>query len=80
MSENEKIDQSAIPNVENPSLKSVKNTQNQEQPIPFPPLTDEMKRDMFKNILRNPPNEEIKKQIEEELSNLTKNNTKLNNE
>ena len=80
MSENEKIDQSAIPNVENPSLKSVKNTQNQEQPIPFPPLTDEIKRYMFKKILRNPPNKEIKKQIEEELANLTKNNTKLNNE
>lgn len=39
-----------------------------------PPLTDEMKIDMLKNILLNPPSEEIKKKMEEELANLTKNN------
>tara|TARA_Y100000289_G_scaffold61499_1_gene69627 strand:- start:444 stop:626 length:183 start_codon:yes stop_codon:yes gene_type:complete len=47
---------------------------------PPPPLTDEMKIDMFKNFLKNPPNEEVRKQIEEELAILLKNNTKLNNE
>lgn len=39
-----------------------------------PPLTDQMKIDMLKNVLSNPPSEEIKKALEEELANLTKNN------
>ena len=59
----------------NPSAKTPGNMPKPTAATKIIPIINSgMARHVFKNILANPPNEEIKKMAEKELANLTKNN------
>jgi DNA-binding protein YbaB len=49
--------------------------QNQESVSVPPPLTDEQKLEMLKNMIKTAPSEEIRKQVEKALQEQQQNNT-----
>lgn len=72
MNENES---ESIPSHYQDMINRQNQVNNSDEPLTPPPLSDEKKINSLREMVKFAPNQQIKEQLEKELSNLIKNNT-----